>query len=55
MLFLDDGCREEYLCIERIICEADACNYLFFDFFIANYLFFLSAFFLGPYSERNFI
>ena len=24
-------------------------------FLIANYLFFLSAFFLGPYSERNFI
>jgi hypothetical protein len=24
-------------------------------FFIANYRFFLSAFFLGPYSERNFI
>ena len=29
----------------------------FFDFFlfIANYRFFISAFFLGPYSERNFI
>jgi hypothetical protein len=24
-------------------------------FFIANYWFFLSVFFLGPYSERNFI
>jgi hypothetical protein len=21
MLLLDDGCREEYLCVERIICE----------------------------------
>jgi len=21
MLLFDDGCREEYLCVERIICE----------------------------------
>jgi hypothetical protein len=32
--------------------KADAYNALFF---IANYRFFLSVFFLGPYSERSFI
>ncbi len=38
--------------------KANAYSDLFFltyFFFIANYLFFVPAFFLGPYSERKFI
>ncbi len=38
--------------------EADAYSELFFltyFFFIANYLFFVPAIFLGPYCEHNFI
>ena len=41
---------------KNYVTEANAYNALFFKFFfIANYCFFLFAFFLGPYSERNFI
>jgi len=45
-----------YLSWKKAAPEANAYSLLIFPtFFIANYLFFLSAFFLRPYSERNFI
>ena len=47
-------CRVQYD-TPLLTTQADAYNALFLTFFfIANCQFFLSAFFLGPFRERNF-